>query len=132
MNQHIPIQIARIFTLVALILTIATRSSLGLETPSNAQVNPGTTQSATRSGGWPIPENPTPKDFFDVRGFEEALVPVGNTPTSAENREFAKALRRFFTRTNPEDYSALTAFVEENPKSPWVPTVLLNLGLAYL
>ena len=56
--------------------------------------------------------NPTPQEFFQARVFEEPLVPIGDEPTAAENADLAAALLGYARRSGPDDFSALTGFLE--------------------
>jgi len=78
-----------------------------------------------------IPETPTVRDIASVHLLPEALVPVHPTPSAAQNKEIADALRLLSKRTVRDDFSALEQFVNEYPDSPWTPSVLFNLGLGY-
>src|ERR1700730_370621 len=78
-----------------------------------------------------FPPNPTPQDIFLARVFEEPLVPIGAEPTPAENAAFAAALLAYSKDFDPDDFSSLTGFLEEHPKSPWNTALLTNLGLVY-
>jgi hypothetical protein len=55
--------------------------------------------------------NPTPQDIFQIRIFEEPLVPVGADPTPAENAALAAALQGYSKRSSPDDFSSLTGFI---------------------
>ena len=77
-----------------------------------------------------FPANPTPQDFFRARLFEEPLVPVGE-PSRAENTALATALLRYSKRGGPDDFSGLTSFLQEHPRSPWCASLLTSLGLEY-
>ena len=61
--------------------------------------------------------------------FEEPL--VATAPTSAqEDRELARSIEAYRTRTSPDDTTALTAFVSGHPGSPWRLALLTNIGLS--
>jgi hypothetical protein len=78
-----------------------------------------------------FPESPSVQDIFCARIFEEPLVPIGAEPTTAENSVFADALLAYRKYFDPDDFSSLTGFLEDQPKSPWRLALLTNLGLAY-
>ena len=78
-----------------------------------------------------FPDNPTVEDIFRARVFEEPLVPMGAEPTPDENADFAAALADYTGRGGPDDFSALTTFLEAHPRSPWKGALLTNLGLVY-
>lgn len=78
-----------------------------------------------------ISSAPTPQDIFLTRLFEEPLVPVGADPTPAETAALATALSDYAKRSNPDDFSSLTGFVDAYPTSPWNVALLTNLGLEY-
>jgi len=78
-----------------------------------------------------FPAEPGPEDIFRARVFEEPLVPVGGEPSSAENAALAAALLGYGKRSGPDDFSGLTGFLEEHPRSPWAAALLTGLGLEY-
>ena len=59
------------------------------------------------------------------------MVPMGGEPTPSENAEFARALAAFAACGDSDDFSALTAFLDEHPACPWVGGLFTNLGLVY-
>src|ERR1035441_5595663 len=67
--------------------------------------------------GLAFPAEPGPEDIFRARVFEEPLVPVGGEPSSAENAALAVALLGYGKRSGPDDFSGLTGFLEEHPRS---------------
>jgi RHS repeat-associated protein len=75
--------------------------------------------------------NPTAQELFRARVFEEPLVPIGDEPATAENAALGAALLGYSKRTNPDDFSALTDFLQQFPKSPWRAALLTDLGLEY-
>jgi RHS repeat-associated protein len=78
-----------------------------------------------------FPDNPAAEDIFRARIFEEPLVPMGPEPTSRENASFVAALTAYAEGGDPDDFSALTEFLDTNPQSPWNGALLTNLGLLY-
>jgi hypothetical protein len=85
----------------------------------------------TMGGCLVLPARPTAADMFRARIFEEPLVPMGAEPTSQENADFAAALICYAECDDPDDFSALTAFLDAHPGSPWAGGLLINLGLVY-
>jgi RHS repeat-associated protein len=75
--------------------------------------------------------NPTTAEISRARVFQEPLVVVGGEPTAAENSALAGALLNYSRRSGPDDFSALTDFLEGHPKSPWTAALLTDLGLEY-
>ena len=75
--------------------------------------------------------NPTTQELFRARVFEEPLVPVGGEPSRAENAALATALLGYTKRSGPDDFSSLTGFLRDHPKSPWRAATLTGLGLEY-
>ncbi len=75
--------------------------------------------------------NPTMAELSRARVFEESLAPVGRRPTPIENATLAAALLGYAQRSGPDDFSSLTAFLEEEPTSPWRAAVLTGLGSEY-
>jgi RHS repeat-associated protein len=78
-----------------------------------------------------LPANPTPRDILRARVFEEPLVPVGGEPSAAENSDLAASLAGYARRSGPDDFSSLTHFLEQHPRSPWAASLLSGLGLEY-
>ena len=80
------------------------------------------------SGKFTLPEPVTTLALTQARLFPESLVPVGIVaPTAAENEALALALRAFSAAGR--DLAVLDAFVKSNPGSPWLPSLMTNLGL---
>jgi RHS repeat-associated protein len=75
--------------------------------------------------------NPTPQELFRARVFEEPLVPVGGEPSPAENAALAVALLGYAQRRGPDDFSSLTGFLDQYPKSLWCASLLTDLGIEY-
>jgi RHS repeat-associated protein len=75
--------------------------------------------------------NPTTQELFRARVFQEPLVVVGSEPTAAENSALAAALLDYSKRSGPDDFSALTGFLQGHPQSPWAAALLTDLGLEY-
>ena len=78
-----------------------------------------------------LSSNATTQEIFQARIFEEPLVPIGVETPANENTAFAAALLSFSKRSDPEDFSNLTGFVDAYPKSVWNASLLTNLGLVY-
>lgn len=81
--------------------------------------------------GLEFSSNPTSQEISRARVFEEPLVPVGGEPGAAENAALAAALIEYSKRSSPDDFSSLTGFLRDHPRSPWRAAVLANLGLDY-
>lgn len=75
-----------------------------------------------------LSESPSEQELCRCRVFEEGLVPVGGSPSPAENRALARALQAFLDRSSSEDFSALTGFLDIYPQTVWRAALLLNLG----
>jgi RHS repeat-associated protein len=75
--------------------------------------------------------HPTDGEISKARVFDEPLVPVGGEPNPAENKALADALIAYASRTNIDDFSALTGFSSRFPQSSWEPSLLLHLGTEY-
>lgn len=75
--------------------------------------------------------NPTTQEISRARVFEEPLVPVGGEPTPAENADLAAALLGYAKRSGPDDFTSLTGFLRQHPKSPWRAALLTVIGLDY-
>ncbi len=74
---------------------------------------------------------PTTQEIFRARIFEEPLVPIGGEPTTDENLALVGALLGYAQRKGPDDFSSLTAFLDQHPKSVWRAALLTCLGLEY-
>jgi RHS repeat-associated protein len=75
--------------------------------------------------------NPTVDEIFRAHVFHEPLVPVGGRPTDLENSALSMALMNYAKRSGPDDFSALTGFLQAYPQSPWSVSLLTDLGLEY-
>jgi RHS repeat-associated protein len=73
----------------------------------------------------------TDEDIFRCHAFQEPLVPIGGMTTTAENAALNSAIASYMKRTDPDENSAITHFLEEHPTSAWRAGLLLNLGLEY-
>jgi RHS repeat-associated protein len=78
-----------------------------------------------------VPLAPTPQDIFLIRIFEEPLVPIADDPSPIETTALATALSNYAQRSEPDDFSSLTGFIEAYPTSPWNAALLTNLGIVY-
>jgi hypothetical protein len=65
--------------------------------------------------------NPTVQELFRARVFEEPLVLIGGEATPSEGTALADALLGHVQRSGLDDFSSLTAFLENNPRPPWAP-----------
>ncbi|MDR4509007.1 MAG: hypothetical protein MRJ65_12370 [Candidatus Brocadiaceae bacterium] len=77
--------------------------------------------------------SPRPSDgeLMRARIFSERLIPESSKEDLNENAKLAAALNRFLRRKDPEDASALTQFLDQNPKSRWTVSLWANLGFFY-
>ena len=82
------------------------------------------------SSGLQFSTPPTDLEISRVHIFEEVLQPVGAT-TTQDNQDLVDALLAFLKRTNGDDMSAITRFLETHPQSPWRASLLTDLGLIY-
>jgi RHS repeat-associated protein len=76
-------------------------------------------------------ETPTDREIFRARVFEEPLVPVGGTTTTADNRALADAVSGFVAAGQTDDLSTFEAYLQDHQDSPWRASLLLNMGLVY-
>ncbi len=63
--------------------------------------------------------------------FADPLIKTAPT-TSAEDDLLLKALATYRSRKDPDDQTALAAFISEHPNSGWDASIETNLGLSYL
>jgi RHS repeat-associated protein len=110
-------------------LTLARLTAVGIE-PPNSETLPAP-RFLSPNAGPEFSANQTPQDILHIRVFEELLIPIGGEPSPAENAALAEALRNFARRSDPDDFTSLTAFVERHPKSTWNTALLTGLGLEY-
>jgi RHS repeat-associated protein len=75
-------------------------------------------------------DNPTDDELSRAHIFNEILTPIGVT-TPLENQDLAHSLTSFLHRTNSDDFSSLTRFLETHPASPWRASLLTGLGAIY-
>jgi hypothetical protein len=61
--------------------------------------------------------------------FEEPLVPIRATPSDAENVAVRDALAAYAHRAGPDDFSALTDYLDAHPDSAWNAALWMGLGL---
>jgi hypothetical protein len=73
----------------------------------------------------------TTAEIYRMRVFEEPLIPVGGEPSVRENADLLTALKQYSARTSPDDFTPLTSFLAEHPKSTWSLALLTDLGLEY-
>lgn len=64
-----------------------------------------------------------------ARILPEPLAPSSALKDDLENKALAQALLAFKQRSDEEDISALTDFLDQNPDSRWSASIELNLGL---
>ncbi len=76
-------------------------------------------------------EVPTDAELFAAHFLEEPLVPMSTTKSEAEDKALLDALHLFRTRSEPDDFSALEAFLSSYPQSRWKVSLLSNLGSLY-
>ncbi len=80
--------------------------------------------------GLRFPEQPEPKDFLNIRVFEEVLVPMG-MPEAHENRALARALEAYAASGKLDGLAPVEAFLASHPNSPWRISLLVNVGLMH-
>lgn len=107
---------------LVLFLAMLSPQQLPAEPPAN---------DAQPNARWQLPSEPTEADIWNVRIFDEPLVPIGGKPTPEENRALGRALSSYAGRTNSDDFSSLTAFLDSFPDSKWDGSLLLHLGVEY-
>lgn len=107
---------------LVLFLAMLSPQQLPAEPPAN---------DAQPNARWQLPSDPTEADIWNLRIFDEPLVPIGGKPTPEENRALGRALSSYAVRTNSDDFSSLTAFLDSFPDSKWDGSLLLHLGVEY-
>ena len=76
-------------------------------------------------------KEPKDEEIFRSHLFEEPLVPMEGKYSATENTTLVFAIAAFSQRKEPEDFSVLLKFLNENPDSRWRGALLTNLGLMY-
>ena len=74
-------------------------------------------------------DQPTTQEITQARFLPEALIPMGGSPTPAENAALGAALKAYAASRNPEDTTPLSGFLAAAPASPWRASLQLNIGL---
>jgi len=74
---------------------------------------------------------PTSAEISRARIFDEPLISMGGEPSVEENIALADALTAYANRTNLDDFSSLTGFLDHFPDSKWSGSLLLHLGIEY-
>lgn len=69
-----------------------------------------------------------PSTAIRAAHFEEPLVPT-TASTAAQDQALVLALDQYSRRNDPDDFSALDAYLAANPASPWNMAILTNKGL---
>jgi RHS repeat-associated protein len=98
---------------------------------SKVRVNRTVPTVAPPTGSLALRDQPSLGDLVNARVFREPLVPVGGTPTDAENAALGRALLKFAKGVEGGSDIALRQFLVDHPASPWRASLLLNLGLRY-
>lgn len=75
-------------------------------------------------------EKPTREEIGACRNFSVRLAPVGSEPSAADTEQLVAAVRRSFSIPERPDIEPLAEFARQFPSNPWVPAVLVNVGLA--
>src|ERR1039458_9696086 len=75
--------------------------------------------------------HPTSAEVPSARFFDEPLIPMGGEPSVEENLALAGALTAYASRTNFDDFTSLTGFLDQFPDSKWSGSLLLHLGTEY-
>lgn len=78
-----------------------------------------------------LSSNTSTDSILQCRLFQEPLVFTGADPTADESSALAQALLDYANRSEPDDFSSLTGFLDDHPTSPWNAALLTNLGLEY-
>ena len=70
------------------------------------------------SAEFSLPDQPSEQELMRTRLFPEPLLPIGATPSPAQNRQLAMALGLHAQRAVADDFSALEEFLAQHPDSP--------------
>ena len=74
---------------------------------------------------------PSSAEISNARIFDEPLIPMGGEPSIEENLALADALTTYANRTNFDDFTSITGFLDRFPDSKWSGSLLLHLGTEY-
>ncbi len=66
-----------------------------------------------------------------IQAFEEPLIAIGGNNSANQDSALIAALQAYQQRKSYEDVSAITAYLNANPQSPWKFSLLANLGIVY-
>jgi RHS repeat-associated protein len=81
---------------------------------------------AAPSSTFSLPPSPSTVDLEQARLFEQPLFPLNGKASDADNSALAESLTQFAAH---RDRSVLETFVLNNPQSPWLASILTNLGI---
>jgi YD repeat-containing protein len=73
---------------------------------------------------------PTPEEIARAQTFTEPLI-ASREISREEGMALASTLKTFSARSVRDDFSALTAYLEAYPQSPWRASLWLNLGASF-
>jgi hypothetical protein len=78
-----------------------------------------------------LSENPTDRELFRARVFEEPLVPVGGSTNPDHNRAIAEAIRTYASSGSTDDLAPFEQYLRAREATPWRASLLMNMGLSY-
>jgi RHS repeat-associated protein len=78
-----------------------------------------------------LSREPTTEELRSPLVFGRPLVASGDEPTARHNTALGEAVRAFVAREDPDDQTALEAFLQDYPDSPYRPSLSLNLADDY-
>ena len=104
------------------------------QAPPQSTVKPNRTQPSSATSTTPnflrFSNKPTDQEIYRAKVLREPFLPFGQSDET-QNTAFAETLQQFARRTNLEDASNLTDFLERYPNSVWRISILGNLGDFY-
>lgn len=75
--------------------------------------------------------NPTDAEIARARVFESPIISIGKTTSATENADLAAALLAYRNRQDQDDASAIEAFLQTHPDSPYYLSLLAHLSSHY-
>ena len=107
--------------------SISESATLAQDTNGNSEVSDLTPP----SNDLKFSTEPTDKEIFLARIFNQPIISIGKTANPTENKDLALALRAFQNRQDPDDASAIENFLQAYPNSPRYISLLANLANHY-
>lgn len=99
-----------------------------LPVPEKVKVKTGTHKPKKIIRKRALSKDPADLELMRTRIFEEPLIPMTSPAVPGENKALAKAVKLFKEKNDMEDLSALRQFIEDYPKSRWIPSLETSMA----